>query len=58
MRNYKKECQGVVEDVMLRILEEWLAGRGTPITWESLVQALTDTDLNALADEVKDAKLS
>ena len=54
----KKECQGVAHDVLLRILQEWLEGKGLwPVTWETLVQTLRNTKLFTLADSVKAAKL-
>ena len=53
----KKECQGVAEDVLLRILQEWLEGKGLPVTWQTLVQTLRNTKLSALADEIQAAKL-
>ena len=54
----KKECQGVAHDVLLRILQEWLEGKGLePVTWETLVKTLRNTKLFTLADSVKAAKL-
>ena len=50
VRSYKKECQGDAEEVMLRILQEWLEGKGLPVTWESLVKTLRDTKHTVLAD--------
>ena len=52
VRAFKKECQGDAEDVMLRILQEWLEGRGVPVTWQSLVDTLRKTKLNTFADKV------
>ena len=37
---------------MLRVLQEWLEGKGLPVTWESLVQSLRDTGLSVLADQI------
>ena len=39
--------------IVTAILEEWLAGRGIPVTWDKLIQTLTDCQLNALAHTVK-----
>ena len=40
------------------ILEEWLAGKGKqPVTWATLVEVLTDTDLSTLANNIKTCKL-
>ena len=53
VRALKKECQGDADDIILRILQEWLEGRGFgPVTWETLIKTLRDSDLSALADEV------
>ena len=48
----KKECQGVAEDVILRILQEWLEGKGLPVTWETLIQTLRKTGLSTLAEDL------
>ena len=32
---FKQACLGDPEDVVLRILQEWLEGKGLPVTWES-----------------------
>ena len=58
VRNFKKECQGNPEDVMLRILQEWLQGNGLAVTWESLVQTLRDTGLSVLADQIQASKMA
>ena len=42
------------EDIVVSILQEWIAGRGRPLTWETLIKTLRDCDLNPLADEVED----
>ena len=57
IRSFKKECQGDAEDVMLKILQEWLEGKGLPVTWESLVQTLRDIDLSVLADQIQVLKI-
>ena len=53
MRGFKQACLGDPEDVMLRILQEWMEGKGLPVMWESLVQTLKNTKLVALADKIK-----
>ena len=53
MRAFKKEYQGDAEDMVLRILGEWLEGRGLPVSWETLVKTLRDTGLKALADTIQ-----
>ena len=57
IRSFKKECQGDAEDVMLRILEEWLEGKGLPVMWESLVKTLRNIDLSVLADQIQASKI-
>ena len=57
IRNFERECQGNPEGVMLRILQEWLEGKGLPVTWESLVQTLRDIDLAVLADKIQALKI-
>ena len=42
---------------MLRILQEWLQGKGLPVTWESLIQTLRDTGLSVLADQIQASKI-
>ena len=51
------DCCGNSAKIMLRILQEWLEGKGLPLTWESLVQTLRDTGLSTLADEIAAKKL-
>ena len=41
-------------DITVEILEQWLQGRGRmPITWQTLIKCLRDTDLNVLADNME-----
>ena len=41
-------------DITVEILEQWLQGRGRmPITWQTFVQCLRDTDLNGLASNME-----
>ena len=53
----KLECLGVAESVTLRILQEWLEGKGLPVTWQTLINALRDIELSSLADHVQTEKL-
>ena len=57
VRGFKQACQGDPEDVVLRILQEWMEGKGLPLTWESLIKTLRDTGLSTLADEIAAKKL-
>lgn len=42
---------------MLRILGEWMEGKGLPVTWESLVKTLRDIGLLVLADQIQASKM-
>ena len=54
MDNIKRACLGDPKDIVVSILQEWIAGRGKPLTWETLIKTLRDCDFNPLADEVED----
>ena len=58
MNIIEDECRGKPERIVLRILQEWLEGKGLPVTWESLIQTLRDTDLSVLAEQIEATKLS
>ena len=57
VRSFKKECLGDAEDVVLRILQEWLEGKGVAVTWELLVKTLKEAKLCTLARSIQEAKL-
>ena len=46
------DCHEKAHRITLKILQEWLLGKGQPTTWESLVQTLRNCKLNELADKV------
>ena len=48
---------GKPERITRKILQEWMAGKGLPLTWESLIKTLRDTGLSTLADEIAAKKL-
>ena len=50
------ECQGVVDRIVIRILQEWVLGRGKPPTWNTLIKTLKNCQLNVLADKVQKFK--
>ena len=52
------ECRGKPERIVLKILQEWLEGKGLPVTWESLIQTLRDMGHSDLADQIQATKLS
>ena len=49
----KMECLGDPEGVVQSILQEWLLGRGLPVTWETLIETLRSTNLSDFADKVQ-----
>ena len=52
------ECHGRSDHITMRILQEWLEGKGVLPTWQSLVNVLHDCELNVLADQIKKEKLT
>ena len=50
-------CRGNPEKITRKILQEWLEGKGLPVTWESLVQTLSVIDLSVLADQIQASKI-
>ena len=48
---------GKPERITRKILQEWIEGKGLPLTWESLIKTLRDTGLSTLADEIAAKKL-
>ena len=46
------ECLGKQERIIIRILEEWLTGKGMPCTWQTLINTLRDCEFNDLADQI------
>ena len=49
----KNDCREKAEEIVQRILQEWLEGKGLPVTWESLIQTLRDINLSVLADKLE-----
>ena len=46
-----------VKDINTEILQEWLTGRGKqPVTWETLVEVLSDIELSTLASDISTIK--
>ena len=56
VRGFKQACLGDPEDLVLRIFQEWLEGKGLPVRWDSLIQTLRDTDFSVLAEEIEATK--
>ena len=51
-------CRGNPEKITRKILQEWLEGKGLPVTWETLIQTLREVELTVLADHIQGLKLS
>jgi hypothetical protein len=49
----KKDCRGISEDITMEILKEWLNGKGTEVSWKSLVKTLRKCKINFLADQIE-----
>ena len=63
LENYKRvqaierEHTKNAERINMEILQEWVEGRGKqPVTWDTLVDILRDTQLTELAIEIASAK--
>ena len=53
LETIESDCRGDSERIVLRILRDWKAGQGLPVTWESLIQTLRDMKLFTLADQIE-----
>ena len=54
----KHDCLGKTHGITKKILQEWLAGKGEPVTWACLVETLHRCKLNTLADEIQQQHLT
>ena len=52
------DCNWQSGPIIRKILQEWLEGKGLPVTWASLVQTLRDTGLPVLADQIQASKMA
>ena len=57
MDSIEEECRGIPGKITRKILQEWLEGKGVSVSWQSLIQALRDTELSELADHIQALKL-
>ena len=53
VRNIELKYRGDPEAVIREILHLWLEGQGKSVTWRSLVNVLTDINLNVFARDVE-----
>ena len=44
------------ECINMAILQEWMEGRGQPLTWDTLVKTLENIQLKILAKDIRDVK--
>ena len=49
----KEDCRGNTEKIIMEILKEWLNGKGTEVSWKSLVKILRKCKVNFLADQIE-----
>ena len=47
------DCLGQTHRITLRILQEWLVGKGEPTTWDTLTTTLCKCKLNILATKIE-----
>ena len=56
--NMEHKHRGDPERINTEILKEWATGREKkPVTWKTLIEALHDIELGALASEIEAIKL-
>ena len=54
VNNIKVSERGDPVEITVEILKQWLNGKGRkPVTWQTLVKCLRDTDLNTLVEKMK-----
>ena len=54
VKNIEVSERGDPVKITVEILKKWLQGKGRkPVTWQTLVKCLQDTDLNTLADKME-----
>ena len=44
------------ECINMALLQEWMEGKGQPLTWDTLVNTLENIQLKALAKDIRDVK--
>ena len=47
------ECRGKPDRITRKILQQWLEGKGLPLTWPTLIKTLRDLKLSTLADQIE-----
>ena len=54
--NIRHKYHNDVEEINNEILQEWV--KGISVTWETLVKTLKNVELNSLAEEIAEVKLT
>ena len=49
----KEDCKHQTESTVTSILQKWIRQKPTSVTWDNLMQTLRETELNALAEDVR-----
>jgi len=53
IRSVIHKCRENSEQINIKVLEEWIAGRGKyPVSWDTLIEVLQDIGLGALASDI------
>ena len=50
----ENDCQGKCEPIILKILSDWIRGKGKPVTRTAIIETLRSCDLNDLADHMNE----
>ena len=57
IRSIVHECRDNPELINMKVLEEWIAGRGKRlVSWDTLIEVLQDIELGALARDIASVK--
>ena len=57
LRSITHECRENPEQINMKVLEEWIAGRGKhPVSWDTLIEVLEDINLCTLASDIAAVK--
>ena len=49
----KAKCLSDPEEITMEILSDWLQGKGTGVSWESLIETLRNCGLSYRADQIQ-----
>ena len=57
VNSFRQACLGDPENIVTRILEEWLIGKGKLCTWQILIKTLRNCEFTVLADQIEKSKM-